>query len=207
MAQRASRHTFAIGVRPLMASYLYVALVGAVALISIGISGGVCQALGWRFGDSALAADSESAHLSAARCADLLEYFPSKSCAAAEMAHHADEVVQYRVAAGVLGLLSLAGLGVVASRLRLDEEERRRTLHHYMLLATAVFAAAAAVLMGTALGVGLRSGDGLAHWLADGCVAAIVFMLHLGVATQWRGDGAAASGGLTTQRRRCVTPT
>ena len=58
---------------------------------------------------------------SAARCTDFFEYAPgAKTCERAATWHHYAEVVQYRLAAGVLGLLSLAVYVLVHRRLRGD---------------------------------------------------------------------------------------
>jgi hypothetical protein len=61
------------------------------------------------FGKDFVSGDVVGVQYSPARCADFLEYFPhATSCQAAAMAHHFDEVVTYRTAVGVLGLLGLA---------------------------------------------------------------------------------------------------
>ena len=109
MTRYVSRAAFALHLPDLLRPNLYLARMLTVGLIAIGVSGAACQVVGWRIGDHALAADQASTHLSADRCADLAEYYPTKTCAAAEMAHHADEIVSYRIAAGVLGVVALAG--------------------------------------------------------------------------------------------------
>ena len=84
------------------------ALLGAIGLIAIGVSGGVAAALGAAFGTTYVSGDGIGVTYTASRCADFLEYYPDAgSCEAAATAHHFDEVVNYRLAAGVLGVLAL----------------------------------------------------------------------------------------------------
>jgi len=85
-------------------------LLGAVALVAIGVSGAIAELLGRLFGPAAVAGDIPGSTYTAGRCAEFLEYFPDAgSCLRAAAMHHWGEVVEYRVAAGVLGLLVLGG--------------------------------------------------------------------------------------------------
>ena len=85
-------------------------VIGAGALVAIGASGLVAEAIGRFFGPAAVAGDPPGVTYTAARCADFLEYFPrAGSCANAAVLHHWGEVVEYRVAVGVVGLLVLGG--------------------------------------------------------------------------------------------------
>src|SRR5690349_71174 len=110
MTHRAARLSGSLPLAHLVGSNLYLARMVAAGLLAIGLSGVLCSVLGFRLGDHTIAAadDSRSA-TSAERCADLREYYPDKpTCVAAEIAHHADEVVAVRVGAGILGLIALA---------------------------------------------------------------------------------------------------
>ncbi|MFI5179013.1 MAG: hypothetical protein ACHQO8_10635 [Vicinamibacterales bacterium] len=179
MAQHVARLSTGLRVRPFARAGLYLARIVAVGLIAIGVSGAVCGLIGYGYGDHTLAADSQSAHLSASRCADLTEYHPEKTdCIAAEMAHHADEIVEYRVAAGVLGLLAIAGYVIVRSRAALTESESREQRRRYLWIATGAFGLAAAILLGIGTGVQLGSGDAAPRWFADGSVSFVFFVLH-----------------------------
>lgn len=160
-------------------AHLYVARMVAVGLIAIGVSGAVCQVVGYSLGDHALAADSQVAQPSAERCAEYMEYAPGKAtCAAAEMAHHADETVRNRVAVGILGLIAVAGYVLFRMRSAYDVRESAAQTHAYLLMATAAFGIAAAVLLGTGIGVALGSGDAAPRWFTDGGVAAAFFAAH-----------------------------
>ena len=84
-------------------------LLGAVGLVSIGVSGGLNWAVGARFGPGALAPDAPAQTYSPARCAVLLDAYPrAGSCRAASVLHHAEELVYRPVSAGVFGLILLA---------------------------------------------------------------------------------------------------
>jgi hypothetical protein len=160
-------------------AHLYLLRTAALAFIAIGVSGAVCGFVRYRYGDHTLAADSQSQTLSAARCADLLEYHPEKTnCSAAELAHHADEVVEYRLGAGVMGLLAMATYFIARSRLGLTDGERLQQEFRYLASATAAFALAAAMLIGVGVGVQFNSGEAAPRWFSDGGVALAFFVLH-----------------------------
>ncbi len=79
-------------------------------MIAIGLSGLVAGGLGLLFGKSFVSGDVKGVAYTESRCAEFQEYYPSPTCEAAATAHHFDEVVSYRVAAGILGLLALGSL-------------------------------------------------------------------------------------------------
>lgn len=84
-------------------------LLGAVGLMSIGVSGGLNWWVGTHFGPGALAPDAPAQTYSAARCAVLLEAYPrAGSCRMASVLHHAEELVYRPIAAGAFGLVLLA---------------------------------------------------------------------------------------------------
>jgi len=86
-------------------------LAGGLGLVAVGASGLVAEILGRLFGADFVAGDSPGVTYTPARCAQYLGLFPGAgSCTQAAATDHWGEVVQFRVAAGVLGLLVLAGL-------------------------------------------------------------------------------------------------
>jgi hypothetical protein len=81
-----------------------------VGLLAIGLSGLVALALSAPFGKDFVAGDASGVTYTAARCADYFRLVPGETdCNQAAIAHHFGEVVDYRIAAGVLGLLLLSG--------------------------------------------------------------------------------------------------
>jgi hypothetical protein len=86
-------------------------LLGAIALMCVGLSGVLAAGAGALWGHSAIADDTPATTYSPARCAYLLEYYPQPdgSCRAASIAHHYQEAIHYRLAAGVAGGVALAG--------------------------------------------------------------------------------------------------
>lgn len=83
-------------------------LLGAVALMSGGLSGGLNWWVGAHFGPGALAPDAPAQTYSSARCAVLLKAYPrAGSCRTASVIHHSEEVVYRPIAGGVVGLVLL----------------------------------------------------------------------------------------------------
>ncbi len=84
------------------------ARLAAVGLLAIGVSGLLAGGMGLLFGKRFVAGDPPGITYTTARCADFFEYAPGAStCEEAGTEHHFSEVVDYRVAAGVLGLVVL----------------------------------------------------------------------------------------------------
>jgi len=79
-------------------------------LLAIGASGGVAYIFGLVAGKAFVAGDAPGVTYTSERCDDFFRFDPGAAdCMEAATAHHFDEVVGYRVDAGVLGVLSLLG--------------------------------------------------------------------------------------------------
>jgi HAAS len=153
-------------------------LFAAVGLIAIGVSGAISEALGRLFGPAFVAGDPPDVRYTAARCADFQEYFPGKSCLDAAAWHHWGEVVEYRVAAGVLGLLLLGGALLYRRRRRKVATAMTEVALPPGLLAgaaTALYglAAAALLLQGASEAVAGGTTGGTGQWLSAGGVALV----------------------------------
>ena len=93
----------------------------AVGLIAIGVSGVLAAAFGAAMGQDFVAGDRPGVTYTPARCADLREYAPGAvTCREAATVHHYGEIVDYRIAAGLLGL-GLLGAYLLARRRHLTE--------------------------------------------------------------------------------------
>ncbi len=140
-------------------------LLAGVGLVGIGVSGALAGGMGTAFGKDFVAGDVAGVTYTPARCADYLEYHPEAgTCDSAATAHHFDETVQYRLAAGVLGALVLGGLFLI---------RRSRVIHRLIpfcdglgLLPDGFVATVGAAVFGCAAGVLLLSG--LAQLPGDG---------------------------------------
>ncbi|PZS35484.1 MAG: hypothetical protein DLM59_02975 [Pseudonocardiales bacterium] len=154
---------------------------GSVGMVAVGVSGLVAEALGAIFGRGFVAGDPSGVTYTKARCDYLLEYAPgAHNCAEAATAHHFGEVVEYRVAAGVLGLI---GLGVWLLL-------RRRTPRAGVLpegftstVATALFTVAAAGLLLESVDMTAVGGEssGVGALLSGGLVAAVAAVGFVGL--------------------------
>ena len=109
--------------------------------VAIGLSGLAAEGLGTIYGDRFVAGDIPGSAYTAARCADFLEYAPhARTCLDAAATHHYGEVVEYRVAAGVLGIIGF-GIWLVL----------RRRWHRHALNAVSVMPATFVPAIGAAM--------------------------------------------------------
>jgi hypothetical protein len=160
-------------IRPLLAGAYTIGVVGALAL---GVSGLLSEISGHVFGAAFVSGDINGVTYTPARCADYFEYFPDAgSCSAAAALHHWGEVVEGRVALGVLGLLAL-GFGLVVRRGLAGRWAMWRPSAVMVALVTTALAGPAAVGLGGLSLLQLISGQhtGVGANLADGTVAGIV---------------------------------
>jgi hypothetical protein len=139
-------------------------LLGWVGLLSVGLSGPLAAAVGAIWGKDYVSPDQPGATYSRERCRELFEYFPhASSCRAASIQHHYGEIVQSRIAAGIIGLIAL-GMWLLARR-----SPRWRWLT--VLPPAGMIAAAGATLFGVAAvmftGLGV-AGLGTPIWTGAG---------------------------------------
>ncbi len=155
---------------------LALSLLFGIGMSAIGASGLVAGAFGAAFGKSFVAGDTNGVTYLPARCADFLSYFPrAGSCEAAATAHHFDEVVQYRIAAGVLGLLTLAGWWLL--RRRFGGRNRGALPEGFVAtIGAALFGLAALTLLALGgLPILLGEPTGAGGLLSGGVVALVAF--------------------------------
>ena len=156
-------------------------LLGAVGLVAIGASGALAELLGRVFGPAFVAGDLPGVTYTAQRCAEFLEYFPNAGgCAQAAALHHWGEVVEYRVAVGVLGLFVLGGFTLWRRRRRGQEPQFPGILPHGFsaTVATSLYGVAAAVLALQSLGAFLAGGEGTGQWLSGAIVALAMAVVY-----------------------------
>jgi hypothetical protein len=83
-------------------------VLGSIGLVAVGLSGLVAEVFGVLLGKEFVAGDVAGVTYTPERCVQYFRYYSGLTdCQAAAAAHHFDEVVQYRVLAGVLGILAL----------------------------------------------------------------------------------------------------
>jgi hypothetical protein len=157
-------------------------LLGAVGLVAIGASGALAELLGRLFGPAFVAGDLPGITYTTQRCSEYLEYFPDAGgCAKAAALHHWGEVVEYRVAVGVLGLGVLGGF-LLWRRDRGDEQPRYLGVlpdGFSATVATSLYGVAAAALALLSLDSFLvAGGDGAGQWLSAAVVAAAMAVVY-----------------------------
>ena len=173
MRRRSAFHAIARS-RPLLSSLLLASMyLGAIGLLAVGSSGVLAAATRSVLGSRFVAGDVAGQTYTAARCADLREYAPrATSCLAAAASHHADEVVTYRLAAGILGI------GLLSAWLVARRRAPRGSLPATFVptVGLTAFGGAAVVLGG--LGANRLvlgpAGGGAGQWLTGSLVAAVL---------------------------------
>jgi|GEM_PF-495979 len=160
---------------------LALALLAGIGLVGVGVSGALAGGMGVAFGKDFVSGDVAGVTYTPARCADYLEYHPEAgTCARAATAHHFDEIVEYRLAAGILGALVLGGLFVVRRSRRLARliplGEGVGLLPDGFVATTgaAVFGCAAGVLIVGGLAQTGGGSGGAGGNLSGGIVAAVI---------------------------------
>jgi hypothetical protein len=155
-------------------------LLGGVGLVAIGVSGLVAELLGRLLGPGFVAGDLPGVTYTPERCAEFLEYFPDAGgCERAAALHHWGEVVEYRVAAGVLGLLVLGAFLLWRRRARPPRYLGVLPDGFAATVATSLYGVAAAVLAVESLDALLvAGGDGAGQWLSGAAVALAMAVLY-----------------------------
>ena len=147
-------------------------LLGGIGFVAIGASGAVAAGMGSAWGKAFVSGDPPEIRYTAARCAQFQEYYPRPTCEEAATAHHFDEVVTYRLAAGVLGLLALGSYWV--ARRRVDPTVGVLPEAFVPTVGAAVFGVAAAGLLFQGLGqLPAGSSNGAGQYLSGGIVALV----------------------------------
>ena len=149
-------------------------LLGGIGATTVGLSGAIAALLRAAGGDRLVASASPGQALGAADCARWLAADPhATSCRSAALSDWAAETVYYRIALGILGLISLAVLAWVWRRS--DPASRRRLLLPALPVDTAAFLLFLLAGAGT-LGAGtdallVAGGDGSGKWFSAAPVA------------------------------------
>lgn len=157
----------------------------AVGLLAIGASGIVAWLLTELLGSRTVFADAPGTSYGAAACAHYLAVHPSaRTCAQAALAEGRDDSLFQRAAAGVLGVLLIAGLWWWrrrASRRPLGEPPALSLAA--ALVGVAMFGAVGVVLTGYGVDRAVVN-TGSGQWLSAGAVAIIVALGYASVG--WR---------------------
>lgn len=150
------------------------AVVGAVGMLALGLSGLISELVGDFLSRAFVAGDPPGITYTAARCADYLRLSPgSGSCSAAALEDHFGEVVMPRIAAGVLGLIVLAVLAYLRGRPDAHTWLPSRRLVGLVGGVAAGLCAAVFLLDGGLLLVHTGTDHGAGAALADGAMAGL----------------------------------
>jgi len=165
----------------------FVTLVVA-GLIAVGVSGIACDVLSHLYGQNIIAGDSQSAHLSSTRCANLLSWFPrAPDCSHAELAHHTDEVVTYREIMLPAGVLLAASYWLARRKWFAGDAEVAGVRRLRLSMGATAFGLAAIALFGYARVE--HSNAGLGRNLSDGGIATIAALAYGVLAWRRRAAG------------------
>lgn len=153
-------------------------LLGGIGLLAVGVSGAVSAIFGSTLGARFVAGDLPGVTYTPARCLDFLEYAPrANSCLQAAAIHHYGEVVLYRLAAGVLGVLACV------MYLALRRRWQRGAIGAFLtpVLGTTAFGLATVVLAGqTANSLAQGRDAGAGQW-ASAAVVSLPLAIGFGV--------------------------
>jgi hypothetical protein len=154
------------------------ALVGGIGLVAVGISGLIAWLLVAVTGDRFLTAPWGPGTYTAADCARWMAGDPGHGCVAAMLDDHVGDILLQRTAAGVLGVLALAGYLVLRRRWR--DRGTMTALPAGSAEALGAFLALIATLGSAALAVNLETtqrgaGAGQPWSLAAAALVATVF--------------------------------
>lgn len=155
---------------------LSLALVAGIGMVAVGMSGGLAAVMGGIAGKAYVAGDAPGVVYTPQRCAEYRQLQPgAATCADAAVAHHFDEVVGYRLDAGVLGVVILAGW-YMARRRRLGTNRTAGLPASYTAIVGAVLFGVAAAGLGVlaVMGSVFGGGSGAGELLSAGVVSAVV---------------------------------
>ena len=147
---------------------------GAIGLLGVGVSGVVAAIFGAIGGKAFVAGDPPGVSYTRARCADFFEYAPrAHSCEQAATIHHFGEVVNYRIAAGVLGVILLAGIALLRRRHSSWLAADRLPTAFDETVAVIAFGGAGTWLLGFGVDQAAQGYQGSGTYLSGGIVAAL----------------------------------
>ncbi len=173
-------------------------LLAGIGLVAIGISGVLALGLRATVGADYVAADPPGVTYTATRCADFLEYHPeARTCEAAAAAHHADEVADYRIAAGILGAALLGGRWLARRRGRHAAAEVSWLPSEFVpIVGLSLFGVAAAALAVQTLAASIGpAAGGAGQWLSAAVVSAVAAAIFAWMLLQQLRARVAIAGG------------
>ncbi len=165
-----------------------------VGLSAIGLSGLIAWGLGSLLDPAFVAGDPPGVTYTAARCVELAEYAPGAgTCREAAADHHFGEVVEGRLAAGVLGVVAAGAYLWLRRRMPGRPDPLVDLLEHGV--GAALFGTATLGLLTLGLGQlaqGVDAGAGM--YLSAGAVALPIAIVYTARLLGTRASGGAAVG-------------
>lgn len=155
---------------------LALGLVAAIGMVAIGVSGLLAAAAGSVVGKRFVAGDAPGVVYTPARCAEFFQLAQgSATCGQAAVAHHFDEVVFYRLDAGILGLVGLAGWWLLRRLFPRMAGVKVLPDSFVPTVGAAMFGAAAVFLLApSAIQLVFGDSDGVGDFLTGGIVSLMV---------------------------------
>lgn len=156
-------------------------LVSGAILVAVGLSGALALAFGGLWGHDFVSQPLQASEITTERCAELFELVPGAAdCQSAGITHHFDELVGFRLSAGILGVFAIAAYFFIRRRWPVTRSNRLLPVGTAEAMGVAAFAVGVGLLFFFGLtGREFADRDGIGELLSAEIVAGVFLIGYL----------------------------